>query len=272
MDAAQLYNNPVELNENCDQVISVGEAPDEAHNEHSKFVIELPRTLKYDCGSPDCDPTPCGIEADCASELADPSTSIVPYVQEASEKSSDGEAHAHLQGMCQIGQKKEGTVCDWESLISDAADLLIFHSPSGTDTFKGLIENSLEPVTRFCTSLVAQSPENDINDVNEMQIVDTVSFEQYRTEDPSSQPLEAHQLKEMENQQNIFANTNSNKGVAICPSEIKDNEVEACMAFACKVKISCRVLLPTFSVVCILFLSFATRPLSCKHFPIIIIK
>lgn len=216
-------------------------------------MIELPRTLKYDCGSPDCDPTPCGVEADCASELADPSTSIVPYVQEASEKSSDGEAHAHLQGMCQIGQKKEGTVCDWESLISDAADLFIFNSPCGTDAFKGLIENSVEPVTRFCTSLVAQFPENDINNGNEMQIVDTVSIEPYSTEDPSSQPFEADQLKEMENQQNKFANTNSNKGVAICPSETKDNEVEACMAFACKVKISYRVLLPTFCSVAAFF-------------------
>lgn len=239
VDASQLYNNSAELNESCDQVISGGETSAEARNEHSKFVIELPRTLKYDCGSPVCDSTPCGIEAGCTAELPDPSSSIVPYVQQASEKgSSDGEAHTHLQGMCQIGQKKEGTDCDWESLMSDATDLLIFNSPSSTDAFKGLIESSLEPITRFCTPLVAQFPENDINDGKEMQIV---SIEQHGTADPSSQPLEADQLEEMEDQQNKFDNSDSINGVADGPSEIKDNEVEACMAFACKVKISYRV-------------------------------
>ncbi|XP_015888163.1 protein tesmin/TSO1-like CXC 3 [Ziziphus jujuba] len=228
IDSAHLYNNRGELNE-------IGETSVEPQSGHSKFVIELPRTLKYDCGSPDCDSTPCDITADCASELIDPSTALVPYVQEASERcSSGGEAHANFQGACQIGLKKEGNVCDWESLISDAADLLIFNSPGCTEPFKGLIENSLEPATRFCTSVVAQFPENDMIDGNRMHVVDPVSVEHHNTEDLSTQPREACQMTEMEMPQDRLANTNSNKGVVRNPTEIKDNEVEACMAFSCK--------------------------------------
>lgn len=234
MDAAQLYNSSVELNE-------IGETSVEPQSAHSKFMIELPRTLKYDCGSPDCDSTPCDVKTGCASELADTSAALVPYVQEASEKgSSDGEAHANFQGTCHIGLKKEETVSDWENLISDAADLLIFNSPSCTEAFKGLIENSLEPATRFCTSLVAQFPENNMIDGNKMHIVDPVSVEQHNTEDLSTQPGEVCQMTEMKMTQDKLANTNSDKGVASNPTEIKDNEVEACMAFSCKVKINNR--------------------------------
>ncbi|POO02113.1 Lin-54-like protein [Trema orientale] len=233
MDTAQLYSNSSELHENGKSEANIGEASVEPQNEGSTFVIELPRVLKYDCGSPDCVSMPCGVEADFATDSADPSTSLVPHVPDVPEmNSSDNEAQ--FQELCLSEQRKQGTVCDWESLISDAADILIFNSPNGTEAFKGLIQNSLEPVTRFCTSFAAEFSHNEINNEHQMQIVDPVSSEQHNGEEPFSQTGDASSLEDVEQTQDRFADTNSNRGMASNQSEIKDNEDKTCVAFACK--------------------------------------
>ncbi|KAM2657216.1 hypothetical protein EV1_012606 [Malus domestica] len=198
-DAAEFYINAEELHESCVPGDSVGEASAEPPSEHSKFVIELPRNLKYDCGSPECDAaTSCGTEAGCESEAAALSAPLVPYAQKTSENgSSDGEAH--LQSICQSGQRREGTGCDWESLISDATDLLIFDSPNASEAFRGIMQNPLDSVTRFCNSLMPRLSQNDINDEQNVLVLDTVgSGEQPETEDPSSQYGEASQPEDTE--------------------------------------------------------------------------
>ncbi|KAK4587398.1 hypothetical protein RGQ29_024201 [Quercus rubra] len=156
VDATQLYDKSAELQDNFDSGVSDGEASVEPSSEHSKFAIELPRTLKYDCGSPVCDPTPCcGTEAGCMP------TSLVQCGQEASAKGSS-EGEVHLSEMCRTDQTKEGLECDWESLISDCPDILIFNSPNDSEAFKGLIQKSVEPLTRFCSSLMSQLPRNEL--------------------------------------------------------------------------------------------------------------
>lgn len=225
MDTALLYNNSSELHENGKSEVSVGEASGEPQNEGSTFVIELPRRLKYDCGSPDCVTTPSGVEADFASDSAEPSGSLVPHVQEVPEIGpSDNEAQ--FQELCLSEQKKQGMVCDWESLMSDAADILIFNSPNGTEAFKGLIQNSLEPVTRFCTSFSAEFSQNEINNEHQMQIVDPLSSEQHNEEEPLSQTGDGSHLEDFE----------QSRGMANNQSERKGNEAETCVAFACKVQ------------------------------------
>ncbi|BFG13929.1 hypothetical protein CerSpe_002020 [Prunus speciosa] len=228
-DAAQLYINSEELREDCVPGVSTGEDSVEPSSEHSKFVIELPRNLKYDCGSPDCDPTCCGTEAHCELEVADLSASLVPYVQKTSEEGSSND-EAHLQIICQTVQRKEGTGCDWESLISDAADLLIFDSPNGTEAFKGLMQNSLDSVTRFCTSLAPQLTQNDVNDEQNVQVLDIVgSGGQLETEDPSSQYGEVSQLERTEQMEDHLNNC-----MVSSQSEKEDNKVETPMQFNCK--------------------------------------
>ncbi|KAL6292047.1 hypothetical protein ACE6H2_000189 [Prunus campanulata] len=228
-DAAQLYINSEELREDCVPGVSTGEDSVEPSSEHSKFVIELPRNLKYDCGSPDCDPTCCGTEAHCELEVADLSASLVPYVQKTSEEGSSND-EAHLQIICQTLQRKEGTGCDWESLISDAADLLIFDSPNGTEAFKGLMQNSLDSVTRFCTSLAPQLTQNDVNDEQNVQVLDIVgSGGQLETEDPSSQYGEVSQLERTEQMEDHLNNC-----MVSSQSEKEDNKVETPMQFNCK--------------------------------------
>lgn len=222
------------LHENCDLAITVGEASPEADNDYSNFVIELPRCLKYDCGSPNCESTPSGNKVDSSEELADQSASLVPFVVETSEK-GPSDVQAQVQGMCEIEQKQEPALCGWEGLNCDASDMLIFNSPNSTETLKGLLQTSLEPVTRFCNSLMPEILQKEIYNEHQMHSSDLLSCdEQQETEDPSSQPGEAVPLEQIEQLQGTIAITCSSNGVS---SERTDNEAETCTAIACKVSL-----------------------------------
>ncbi|KAK9289250.1 hypothetical protein L1049_017726 [Liquidambar formosana] len=226
MDAARLCDNTAELQEkNFDTGSSIGEASIEPLNEHSNLPMELPRTLKYDCGSPDCKSTAYHvIETDCLSELAGTSASLVPFVQESFKK-VPFEGEVHIQGMCQIGPKKEGTGCDWESLISDAADLLIFDSPNETEAFKGLVQKSMDPGESFCSSLKLRFPQDDVSDLPKTQLVGPLgSGEQHEMEDPSTQPGEVTEVKEIDQTQESLASISLNKCMASNTSEQMENE------------------------------------------------
>ncbi|XP_022761084.1 protein tesmin/TSO1-like CXC 2 [Durio zibethinus] len=199
VEAGHLCDSSDELQENFDTAVSLGETSLELPNEPSRFANELPQTLKFDCGSPNCDPEPCIIEMNCVSESACTSVSIVPFVQEASEKGlSDG---VEVVGICQIDQKRETIGCEWESLISDASDLLIFNSPNGPEAFRGVIQKSLDPGARFCPALISRFPQDDINEVCQT----TVDSNEYK--DPSLQPGETGELKEINHVNGNFENT-----------------------------------------------------------------
>ncbi|XP_061992024.1 protein tesmin/TSO1-like CXC 2 [Rosa rugosa] len=228
-DAAQVYNNSSEIQEDCVPAVPIGETSVEPPSEHSKFVIELPRNLNYDCGSPDCNTSRCGIKEDCDSELAEFSASVSQYVQETSDKcSSDDEAQQQL--ICQSEQRKEGTGCDWDSLISDAADILIFDSPNSTDAFKELMNHSLDPMTRFSTSIVQHLSQNNIGDEQLVQVIDTVgSGQQLQIEDHSSQNGAASELNETEHMPNHL-----NEYMVDNPNVKEDNKAETSMQLTCK--------------------------------------
>ncbi|XVF28785.1 hypothetical protein REPUB_Repub15cG0061300 [Reevesia pubescens] len=198
IEAGQLCDSSAELQENFDPGVSLGEASLELPNEPSRFVIELPQTLKYDCGSPNCNPAPCVIETSCVSESTCTSVSIVPFVQEASEKGiSDGALE--VSGICLIEQKRETIGCDWESMISDATDLLIFNSPNDSEAFRGVIQKSLDPCT--IPTLISRFPQNDINEVSQ------TTFDSDEHKDPSLQIGEAGELKEINHAHGNFENT-----------------------------------------------------------------
>lgn len=240
-DAAQLYDNSAELQENFDSGVSIGESSVEPSTEHSKFAIELPGTLKYDCGSPECDPTPhCGTGTGCVLKLAGKSVSLIQYGQEASANGSS-EGEVHLSEMCRIDEQK-GVECDWESLISDATDILIFNSPNDSEAFKGLIQKSMDPMTRFCTSVMSQLSQDDIDNVQTMHIVDPVgSGEQHEIDDPSAEHEEGSELQEIDRTQDNPADTNLNKCMSSGTSENMDSEVGTCIPYASKVNDTTRV-------------------------------
>ncbi|XWS13693.1 hypothetical protein CRYUN_Cryun36dG0059800 [Craigia yunnanensis] len=225
MEEGQLCDSTAELQENFDPGVSLGEASLQLPNETSRFAIELPQTLKYDCGSPNCDPAPCVFEANCVSESICTSLSIVPFVQEASEKGlSDG--GVELAGICQIEEKRETIGCDWECLISDEAGLLIFNSPNDSETFRGVIQKSLDPATRFCPTLISRFPQNDINEVS----LTTVDSDEHK--DPSLQTGEAGELKEINHTHGNFENTSETNCMS---SSLTDNvETGMCAPFSFK--------------------------------------
>ncbi|KAK0607136.1 hypothetical protein LWI29_009982 [Acer saccharum] len=235
MDASQLYDNSAQLQENFDTGVSIEEDSVEPSSD-SKFVIELPRALKYDCGSPGCNSTPCSvIEANCVSEQAGTSASVVPFVEKDSENGSF-EDEVHLQGASQIEQKKEEVGCDWESLISDAQDLLIFNYHNESEAFKGLIQKSMDPGERFCTSLVTQFSQNDLSGEPKLQMVDSVGYSQQHEmmEGRSAQPGETSELKEINEIEDNLANDDLNNCLTGNPSENVGDEVGVCVQDACK--------------------------------------
>lgn len=236
-DASQLYDNSAQLGENFDPGVSIEEVSVEASSD-SKFAIELPRALKYDCGSPGCDPTPCGIETNSVSEMTSASMPVVPFAQEASENvSSQGEVH--LSGTSHIEQKKEAAGCDWGSLMSDAADILIFNFPDESEAFKGLMHKSMDPGARFGTSVMSRFPQNDISGGPNMQMVDPVgSCQQYETEDQSTQPGENNELQELNQMQDDHASDDLDRCLTDDPSEKEGDKVGMNIPVAFKVKVA----------------------------------
>ncbi|OMO85620.1 hypothetical protein COLO4_21540 [Corchorus olitorius] len=213
-EAGQLCDSSAELQENFDPGVSLGEASLELPNEPSRYAMELPRTLKYDCGSPNCDPAPCLIETNSVSEST--CTSIVPFVQEASEKGLS-DSGVEVAG---IEQKRDSAGCDWESLISDAADLLIFNSPNDSEAFRCVIQKPMDPGTRFCPTLISRFPQNDINGVPQT----TVDSDEYK--DPCTQTEEDGELKGTYPAHDNFENT----GVDNCMSGSLTDNVETEMS------------------------------------------
>lgn len=138
-------NVEVASEENFDSGVSIGEASLELTNESLKFAVELPKTLKHDCESPNCD----SVDYLTESEMACASVSIAPFSQDISEKHTS-ENGVDLDRICQSHRKKETAGRDWEGLISDAADLLIFSSPSDSEAFRGLFHKSVNSGDRFC--------------------------------------------------------------------------------------------------------------------------
>ncbi|WCJ23836.1 Tesmin/TSO1-like CXC domain-containing protein [Euphorbia peplus] len=199
LDMAQFYDNSCELKENFDPRVSVGEASVVPLNKHVQFATELPQELKYDSGSPESDQTSrCGP----MSELGGISGSEICG-------KSVAEGEANLQGIYQCEQKKEATDSDWENLITDAADLLIFNSPIDSEAFQGLMQRSVDP-----------------HEVYEMQI-NSVGSAEGELDYPSTQPGETVDPNEINRTWESFATTsNACKGMTSNPSEEPENEME----------------------------------------------
>lgn len=177
--------------ENFDSGLSMEEVSADPSND-STFSIELPRALTYDCGSPGCDPTRCcDLETSCVSKMDDTSISVVSSVKETS-KNGSSESELHLRG------RKEIEGCDWESLISDAADLLIFNYPQH--------EFSVEA---------------------KMQMFEMGDFSQQHVsvEDRSGQHQETSEMKEIDQPQDNLAADDANICAIGESSQIVDDEV-----------------------------------------------
>ncbi|XP_027361304.1 protein tesmin/TSO1-like CXC 2 [Abrus precatorius] len=189
-DSTRPHHNSGKLQENTDKGISVGDSSIELLSEHTKFSVELPQTLKYNCGSPGYDPPLCGDEANSLLELPGEAASDVAYVQEGC-KTDPVEGEVHFQEICQIEPKDEGPDCYWDSLIPNATDMLIFNSPGEAEAFKGLMHKPLDSSIRVC-DFMPLLPQSTIDNGRKIHIVDSVaSGSEHEIEDHCSEPITA---------------------------------------------------------------------------------
>lgn len=141
--ASNIEGAEAELQENFETGISIPSASVEQLSEQTEFAIELPRTLKYDCGSPDC------------------GTNLQVGLQRA-------HGIDQPEGDADLGNKQTGQGCDWESLVSDTHDLLIFSSPNDAEAFRGIIQKSPGLETGLGASPLPSFLQNNMIDAQKM--------------------------------------------------------------------------------------------------------
>ncbi|KAH6808917.1 hypothetical protein C2S51_026700 [Perilla frutescens var. frutescens] len=171
-DAAKKLN---EQKESADDEVAA-----ETSYDCSKFVVDFDKD--YECASPNSNLRPgCGLQAKGMTDYACSSSALVPLIQEAAQR-----GEVNMDVVTQTDQNKESTSCDWDHLMSDASDLLVFESPDDRDSYK----NSVDPGTSFYTSI-----KSDIQSLHLICAVD--SGEQVagdEAENLSTQPGEGNEM------------------------------------------------------------------------------
>ncbi|XP_077247892.1 protein tesmin/TSO1-like CXC 2 [Tasmannia lanceolata] len=141
---------------NISKGVSKG-ASDEPPNEHAKLAIKLP--LQYDSLSPSNNATPSyAIKTDLEMEMVGTPASLVRFVQEGPQETNHlFETGVEVPGLCQLEQtKEEGPGCDWDNLISNASDLLIFNASPESEACRGNDKKFEEPDTNSFVPIVSK--------------------------------------------------------------------------------------------------------------------
>ncbi|KAE9612820.1 putative transcription factor Tesmin family [Lupinus albus] len=176
-DSTPLHHNLTKFQDNTAQGISTGEA-----------AIELPQSLKYNCGSPGYDATLCVDEANILLELPTEAASDVTFVQKQGCKTNSVESQVLCQGTCQIEPKSELQESIWDGLSPSPANLFIFNSPNEAGAFNSLFQKPLDSSVDFMSLL----PQSTINNGRNVQLVHTiVSGFEHENEDHHSDPVAA---------------------------------------------------------------------------------
>lgn len=197
----------------------MGDSSVEPSNEHPNFPIELPQTLKYNCGSPGCDPPPICEETGSLLDLSGKASSDVVYVDEACKRNSPRN-DVLVQGICRIEPRTDGAECEWDSLLCDATDLLIFNTPNERETLKDLMQKPFDPSTIRGSDFMSQLAQSTISNGEKMLIVDSVAS-------GSEHEIEDHPSKTGEANDNDQAQDNLANAALIAsnPNDTLDNEV-----------------------------------------------
>ncbi|GAB4843345.1 hypothetical protein Ancab_013311 [Ancistrocladus abbreviatus] len=179
--------------------------------------VELPTALKYDTNSPGFNTAlPSGSQSNC-----EPGTSsLVPFVDEHFRRDS---VEAELNSQ-ETEENKDGANCDWESLISDAADLLVFDSPNDASS-KASFQKQQDSGGSFFASLLSHFPQDDATHQRSAYHLGSTSCDdQDVTEDQLSQSLEAYGLEQIHHSQDNLASTSMNDYFIGNQNEKSDNE------------------------------------------------
>ena len=194
---------------------------------HPLSTKEEPQAMKSDSARPDCDQK----QPDSVTESGEDPALIEPYVHNKSGNGS-AEAEANKQ-VVSLTEEREATGYDWESLITEGSDLLIFSSPNGSEAIR-LVQKPLDLVTGFTSSTLSQIMENDNTNLSKMRIADPIesSGGQREIEFLSSQAGEAREQKDMDRAIDSLSFPNSSNSMS---REITDDEVARYITDDCKV-------------------------------------
>lgn len=211
-------NDSNEPKERFGSEISVVEALASPSLECSKLAVELSRTLNYECSdSPSTLPTG-NMRGKSLSEFAGTSVTYIPLVQDMSGKGLL-RREVNMEGTNEIDTNKEASGCDWENLICDATDLLIFDSPGDPEAFTKATGPNFRPF-----GFVS----NQMQNMQDFSQVSTsgCSGNGNETEKPSTQPEDETQVKEYAETQNMKLDSSlTNDGTGVGQSEKTDNEM-----------------------------------------------
>ncbi|XP_047336886.1 protein tesmin/TSO1-like CXC 2 [Impatiens glandulifera] len=129
--------------DSSDDVIVAPPISIELNTDCSKNSVEAFESLDYECASPNRSSTPDLAQTDSEMEM-----SIVPFTADVSD-GLNSEEQEHMQHNN-----------DWEGLISDSTDLLMFDSPDETQTLNGSFLESLDSFQQL--ELDIPSQEEDV--------------------------------------------------------------------------------------------------------------
>ncbi|XP_027116328.2 protein tesmin/TSO1-like CXC 2 isoform X2 [Coffea arabica] len=193
-------HNSSEQQENFDPGNSLGETSIEPSYDCSQLAVEFVRSLNYDCKSPISSPkASCAASNKGLSEFDANAGPLVPFSLVVSEKGLFTN-ESSIEGLGQTNQSRDGAGCDWESLISDAADLLNFDTPKDVDSFN----ESPRSTTAFYT--------NNTNNIQNMQTFGCIEHqgEGIDNENPSTQPGEGSCVMEFAEPEEVITSSSLN--------------------------------------------------------------
>ncbi|XWS57660.1 hypothetical protein CRYUN_Cryun09bG0192500 [Craigia yunnanensis] len=147
-------------------------------DEQSDLAIELPRTLKYDCGSPDGNLEPCdGILKNTSVEVAGQERS--PFQRnrnEWKERQQSFQNERDLRKICRIKRSEESAGCDWVAIVSDVADMLTMNSSIIHENTNGQDRRTADFGTTSFISTMLQFPLDTSNNLENAESGDSSGF------------------------------------------------------------------------------------------------
>lgn len=210
-------------------VIKITVAPP---SENIELAVELPQTLKYDCGSPECNRVSSqGARTGPKITVSDMRAPLSQFSDELSvEQHISVQSGVELHDTCQTEQIKEDEEgCDWENLISDTSDLLIFDSSNNEEASQTEKSNKMD-IDGSSLHSSAFSQENTTDKQISQPLVDGEN----NREDKFAAQSAFQENKETNHTPDVLSSAFQNKQQVNFPSEILDDKSGTHIPFGCE--------------------------------------
>lgn len=219
--------------------ISSGSSAREINNEplteNLELAIELPSSLKYDCGSPSSSVLPCdAIKTDSVSETANIQAQVVQAVTDnTKERHSSFESEKYLRRISRVEQNNGTARCNWEKQISDTDNLLNFDSPTTGEQPEGQDSRMVDPGTM---SFISDVLEDDLSKFEKLESTGPVgSCVPCVMGEPGKESEGIGDLKETDQTPVVLSGTLMDKLVVTDSNDTVDDNRQKGIQSSCKV-------------------------------------